>query len=100
MEKNEKTIAQKIEEWKAKYGEVFMYEVDGKKCYLHKPSRSVLSAAASTSKGDNIRYNEFVLKNCWIDGDEEIRKDDGLFIGISQQLTELIGIKEGELKKL
>lgn len=93
-------MEQKIKEWKAKYGQIFAYEADGKKCYLRKPDRKVLSAAAVMGKEDPMKYNEVILNNCWLDGDEEIKTDDGYFLGISQVLAKLIEIREGELKKL
>ena len=104
MMKNEETPRMALEEqisvWKKKHGDVFLYTADGKSCYLKKPDRSILSAAAVIGKNDPLKYNEILLKNCWLGGDEEIKTDDGLFLGISQRLAELVEIKEGELKKL
>ncbi|MEG2067705.1 MAG: hypothetical protein RRZ65_08725 [Tannerellaceae bacterium] len=98
--KVEKTIEQKIEEWKAKYGDVYKVEVDGHSGYLKKPSRKALGAAAVIGKSDPMKYNETLLANCWIEGDEIIKTDDSLFLGVSAQLAELIEIKEAEIKKL
>lgn len=98
--KVEKTIEQKIEEWKAKYGNVYKVEVDERVAYLKKPSRKALGAAAVIGKTDPMKYNETLLANCWIEGDEEIKTDDALFLGVSGQLAELIEIKEASLKKL
>ena len=47
-----------------------------------------------------MKYNEILLNNCWIAGDEEIKKDDALFLGVSAKLADLIEVKEAELKKL
>lgn len=90
----------KIEAWKKKYGDVYLYETDGKKCYLRAADRKTISAAAVIGHGDMIKYNEVVLKNCWLGGDEEIQTEDKYFLGVSQILSELINIKEGALKKL
>ena len=98
--KEELSLEQKIEAWKKKYSEVFLYEADGKKCYLKKPDRKTLSAAAVVGKNDPMKYNEVLLKNCWLEGDEQLKTDDGYFLGLSGQLAELIEIKEGEIKKL
>jgi hypothetical protein len=102
MEKEEKKVItpQQIEEWKAKYGSVFSIEVDGKVCYLKKPTRKALSAAAIIGKSDPLKYNETLLLNCWLEGDEEIKTDDDLFLSVSGKLSEIIEIKEAELKKL
>lgn len=94
------TIAQKIEEWKGKYGDVYQVEVDGHVAYLKKPSRKALGAAAVIGKSDPMKYNEVLLNNCWIEGDEAIKTDDALFLGVSAQLAEVIEIKEATLKKL
>lgn len=101
MNTNEtKTVEEKIEIWKRKYGEVFRVEVDGRKAYLKKPDRRALGAAAVIGKADPMKYNEILLNNCWIEGDEEIKTDDALFLGVSAQLAELIEIKEATIKKL
>lgn len=98
--KEEKTIGQKIQEWKAKHGDVYRVEVDGHIAYLKKPSRKALGAAAVIGKQDPMKYNEVLLNNCWIEGDEVIKTDDALFLGVSAQLAEIIEIKEATLKKL
>ena len=98
--KVEKTIEQKICEWKAKHGDVFQVEVDGRVAYLKRPDRKVLGAAAVTGKSDPMKYNEVILNNCWLEGDEEIRTNDSMFLGVSAQLAEIIEIKEATLKKL
>lgn len=101
MNTNEtKTVEEKIETWKKKYGEIFLVEVDGRSAYLKKPDRKALGAAAVIGKTDPMKYNEILLSNCWIEGDEEIKTDDALFLGVSAQLAELIEIKEATIKKL
>lgn len=95
MEATEKQIA----DWKKKHGEVYKVTVDGKSCYLHKPDRKTL-AYVSTVKDNPIRMSELMLNNCWIDGDEEIKTDDALFLGVVQQMGALISIKQAELVKL
>lgn len=100
MEKIEKTIEEKIAGWKSKYGEVFLVEADGRTAYLKKPDRKALGAAAVLGKTDPMKYNEILLNNCWIEGDEEIKTNDSLFLGVSAQLAELIEIREATIKKL
>ncbi len=91
---------QKIKEWKEKHGEVYGYTAGEKECFLKKPNRKVLAAAATVGKNDPIRYNEILLNGCWLGGDEEIKTDDAYFLGVSAKLAELVEVKEGELKKL
>lgn len=94
------TMQSKIDGWKKKYGRVFRLDVDGHTAYVRIPDRHVLSLAAIEGGKDPIRYNEVVLRNCWLDGDERIKTDDGLFLGASAKLQELIDVKEAELKEL
>lgn len=100
MEKRDYPGEGKIAEWKNSYGEVFQVEVDGHVAFLRKPTRKALSAAAVIGKTDPMKYNEILLNNCWLEGDEAIKTDDSLFLGVSAQLAELIEIKEATLKKL
>lgn len=94
------TIEQKIEQWKEKHKNVFAYEVEGQTCYLKQPDRKILSAATINAKGDPMRYNEIVLKNCWLGDNVELLDDDSIFFGLSQKVDELVAAKVGELKKL
>lgn len=93
-------MAAKIEAWKAKYGEIFVVQVDGKSCYLHKPDRKTISAATVVGKNDPIKFSEILLQNCWIEGDESIKSDNELFFGVVGQLDKLMQAKEAVLKKL
>ena len=98
---NNKTITpEQIEAWKKKWGDVFCVTVGDKVAYLKRPSRQALSAAAVVGKNDPMKYNEILLGNCWLAGDEEIKTDDSLFLGVSAKLGELVEMKEAELKKL
>ena len=99
MSKTEVT-AEQIAAWKVKHTDVYLYESDDKKCYLHRPDRKALSAASVIGKTDPLKYNEILLNNCWLGGDEEIKQEDKYFLGISSKLAELVEISEGELKKL
>lgn len=105
IEKTELTIEQKIEQWKAKYKSVFCYEVetesgDTVKCYFRQPDRRVVSAATVSAKGDPMKYNEVILRNCMLEGGEDLLKEDSTFYGLSQKVDELVDAKVGELKKL
>lgn len=96
----EKITKEQIAKWKAKYGSVFQLVVDGKTGYLHKPDRKTLSYASTAGQTDPLKFNEVLLKGCWLGGDEEICTDDELFLAASGKLGELIQVKEAELKKL
>ena len=105
MEKEEKTLVGQatpgqIEAWKKQHGDVFAATVDDGVCYLKKPSRKALGYATFASKSDPLKFNEVILNECWLGGDESIRIDDSKFLGLSGVLTQLIEVKEAEIKKL
>lgn len=91
---------EQIESWKKKHGDVFEVNVDGRTAYLKRPDRKVLGAASVLGKDDPMKYNETLLGNCWLGGDEEIKTDDSLFLGVSSVLAEIIEIKKAEIKKI
>jgi hypothetical protein len=91
---------EQIEEWKSKYGSVYLIVTGDRACYLKKPSRKAIAYASTGAGKDVVKYNEILLKDCWLAGDEEIKTDDELFFSVSTKLSELIEIKEAELVKL
>jgi len=91
---------EQIQEWKAKYGDVFCITVEGKSCYLKKPSRKALGYASMAGKENPLKFNEVLLKDCWIAGDEDIQTNDDLFLAVSAKIGEIIEVKEAELVKL
>jgi hypothetical protein len=95
-----KATNEQVSEWKAKYGKVYCIQVDGKACYLKKPSRKALGYASMAGKENPLKFNEVLLNDCWLGGDEEIKKDDTLFLSVSAKLSELVEVKEAELVEL
>lgn len=104
MEKKETLIgqatAEQIKEWKEAHGNIFTIKTDGHICYLRKPSRKAISYASVAGKTDPLKFNETLLRECWLGGSEEIRKNDDLFMAASGVLDQLIEIKAAELEKL
>ncbi|MBN1250687.1 MAG: hypothetical protein JXA16_01030 [Bacteroidales bacterium] len=96
-----KVTKEQIAEWKRKHGDVFKYTTeDGKICYLKRPDRKILAYAKSVAGSDPMKFNELLLENCFIEGDDAIKIKDKYFIGISSKLEELIEVTVGELEKL
>lgn len=95
-----KATQEQIQEWKAKHGIVFEISVEDKACYLHKPSRKTMGYAAMAAKDNPLKFNEVILNECWIAGDEVLRTDDELFMSISEHIGKIIELKQAELKKL
>lgn len=90
--------------WKDKYGDdgVFELMVEDKKAVLHKPSRKDLSFASAGSAygSDVIKFTEILMRQCWIDGDIEIKEDDNYFLGAVPVVQAIAEAKQAELKKL
>ena len=91
---------EQIQEWKQKHGDVYVLNIEDKKAYLRTPDRKTLSYASTLATKDPLKFNEVVLTNCWLGGDEEIKTDDALFLAASSKLPDLIQIKEATLEKL
>lgn len=91
---------EQVEAWKKKYKNVFQLNVQGSVCYLRKPNRTELSAAASMGKDDPMAFNESILNDCWLGGDEAIKTEDELFLSACQTLATLVEVKQAEIKKL
>lgn len=96
----EKVTQEQIDAWKKKHGEIFRLKVDEKECYLKTPDRKTLSYASTVATKDPLKFNEILLNNCWLGGDEEIKTTDSLFLAAASKLGELIEVKEAELEKL
>ena len=91
---------EQIQEWKQKYKDIFVISVEDKKVYLRTPDRKTLSYASTLATKDPLKFNEVILDNCWLGGDEEIKTNDELFLAVSSKLPDLIQIKEATLEKL
>ena len=95
-----KATKEQIAEWKAKHGDVFRIKVDEKTCYLKKPGRKALGYATVAGKDNPMKFNETLLNECWLGGDDEIKTNDELFLAVTPKLAELLNTKEAELEKL
>ncbi len=102
FDQNNKTDLTKaeIDAFKTQYGSVFLIEVEDKKCFLHTPTRIILDAASAASGKASSKFNEVILKGCWLAGDKEIVNDDAYFLSASTKLDDIIEFKEASLKKL
>ena len=93
-----KEITQKqIDAWKVEHGKVAALKIGDKTAYLRQPTRQNISYAATAGAKDPMLFNEIILKECWLGGDDEIMTDTGLFMSASPQITKLINIQEAEL---
>jgi len=91
---------EQVKQWKSTYGDVFEVTVEDKRCYLRKPDRKVLGLATSMGQRNPMKFNEVVLHNCWLGGDDDIKTNDDYFLAVSSRLESIIQIKDAEIKKL
>lgn len=104
MDKKELTgqaTESQIKEWKKSYRDVYAYMTeDTKICYLKPPTRQILEYCRQTANNNVTRFNETMIEQCWLGGDEDIKAVDKYFRGLSNKLGELIEVVEGNLLKL
>lgn len=91
---------EQIAAWKVLHGDVYYIKVEDKIGYLRKVDRKTLSFASTIGTKDPMKFNEIILANCWLGGDDELKTNDDYFLAVSGKLSELIVIKEAELAKL
>ena len=73
-------------------------QAETKSCILRKPNRQDLSFISVIR--DPIKRKEALLNQIWVAGDEDFKTDDELFLGLSAKLSDLISLKEVEIKNL
>lgn len=91
---------EQIQAWKDEQGDVYAIKAEGHICYLHKPSRKAISYASVAGKTDPLKFNEVLMRECWLGGSEAIRRNDDLFLAASGVLDQIVEVKEAELEKL
>ncbi len=97
---SKKVTKEQIAEWKAKHEDVFKLSVDGKVCYLKRPTRQIISAAEVSAGENSIKFNESIIRDSWLGGDMEFQTEDSLFFGVSKQIDKIIDTAKVELEKL
>lgn len=90
---------EQIDKWKKEFGQVWEVIVEDRVCYLKKASRNTLRAALTFLDKDRIKYMEIIIENCWLGGDEAIKKEDEYFYGLMTVVPELAAAKDAEIKK-
>jgi len=89
-----------IDVLKAQHGDIFIYlAVDGKGCILKSPNLQILDACRTISAGSSIKFDQALVLNTWVMGDDEL-KQDKYQMGLFDWLGGIINKVEGELEKL
>lgn len=95
-----KATKEQIQAWKQQYKQIYEITIDGYTAYLKKPGRQEIGYAATIGANNPMAFNEAILNTCWLDGDEEIKTNDDLFLAACGKISEIIEVKIAELKKL
>lgn len=96
---NGQATEEQISKWKKEFGNVWEVVIGESVCYLKKASRLTLRAALTFLDKDRIKYMEIIVDNCWLGGDENIKKEDDSFYGLMAVVPELVEAKDAEIKK-
>ncbi|MBF0576602.1 hypothetical protein [Dysgonomonas sp. GY617] len=97
---------EQIEQWKKEYAtkDKCIHRItsaSGKVGYVHDPDRKTLSLAMTRIAQNNIIGGvEAILDNCWLGGDESLKTNDKSFMGLANQIEQLIQAETVTLEKL
>ena len=100
LSKMYKPTKAEINEFKKKHGRIFKITAGDKCCLVKTPNRSTIARASIVGEKNPVKFNETILKDCFIAGDEELKTDDSYFLGASKQIKGIIDIKESSLEEL
>lgn len=95
-----KATKEQIEGWKKQHGSVYEISTKDAVCYIRSPQRKDLSHATTVAGNDPFKFNEVIMKDCWLFGDDSMINDIDKFLGVSEQLGDIIEKAETKLKKL
>ncbi|MDB4157972.1 hypothetical protein N9609_00625 [bacterium] len=95
-----KATKEQIEAWKKEHGDVFRFKSEkyDKAVYCRKPKRKEMSFVSSIK--DPLKFNEALLKACWLDGDAEVLTNEDIFLGMSGEVALLLEFAKIEVEKL
>lgn len=95
-----KVTKQQIEEWKAKYGDVYEFPIEDKVAYLKSPNMQDYKRAFSAMQsGGDVDYFETLLESLFIGGDVEVKKDDNYFLPAKKELMAFFKYDDAEITK-
>lgn len=97
----QKITEKQIEDWKAKYGDVYVLPVDDKQAYLKGPKMNDYKRAfkAMIDEGD-LAFGEELLRALYIGGDKEILEKDEYFFPARKKLKVFFEYDDAKITKL
>ncbi|MFC4164001.1 hypothetical protein ACFOWU_10065 [Epilithonimonas zeae] len=91
--------AEQIQEWKEKYGGVYELPIEDKSVFLREPRMPDFKRAfTAMQKGGDIAFGEDMLNTLWLEGDEEIRKNDEYFLPARKELVDFFNYPDAVTK--
>lgn len=93
-----KEMKKLVEETKLKGIEVFKIPYGDKVAYLTKPERKHVELAMTNVRTKPLAIGEVLIANCWLCGDEELKKDTGFLVSLNNSMDDLIGSRKLEIK--
>lgn len=92
---------EQIKKYKDEHGTLYRYTADdGKSCLLRSPDLNILDACRTVSGGSSIKFDQALVENCWVDGDEELKTVDKYQMGLFDWLGSIIQKVDGQLEEL
>lgn len=91
---------EQIEAAKKEFGSVYMIDVEGKKIYIHKPTRQIIDLAQISGRSKPSMFEETIVRNCWLAGDKQVVEDIDYFYAMADKINGIVEKKSAELVKL
>ena len=96
-----KRFGAQFNDWKSQYGKVFGYvSTDGKTGVFRTPDMTILDLCSTIAKGSQVKYDQALIANCWLGGDEELKTETKYILGLKEWLADLIEVVNGEMVEL
>ena len=96
-----KFTQEQINAYKKQHENVFLFTAeDGKSCILKAPSLTIIDACRTVAKGSATKFDEQLLKNCWVAGDKEFLEIDKYKMGVFDKISRIIVVVRGKLEEL
>lgn len=101
MDNNTEILQEQIDAWKAKHA-VYLFTGDGKKGYIKDPFSDFLTAQQvmmAWNESDN-KCAWAILNNCWLGGDEDLRKTEKYGNGMAYRLNDYMDFPASNTKEV
>ena len=90
-----------IKEWKSKYSSCYSISAEGEECIIFSPFDNITImkyAFATLMTDDRMAFVDAILNNCFLHGDESLKKDEKFKMGVYEQLNEIVEVPDFEIE--